>query len=134
MKKILMLLVILSLIGCQSNVKNDFSKTDQKHRENIIGSWIVDASKHKAFPAYMEYYEDGTATVYFYDNYDCEGEVISKQLWSIFNGYLYYTSTNIENWSQDKIIKIEKDSYIMQSKEVLYRVKGSICKGNDQTE
>ena len=129
MRKTLLLLTLIILSSCISINENSFRKLDKLYSNRIIGTWIVDASKHTPIPVYIEYFKDGTSTVYFYEDFNCKSKVYtSKQFWKIYNGYLYYKEINDEIWSEDKIIEIKKDSYIMQSDKLLYRKRGSICK------
>jgi len=75
MPKTLLLLTLIILSSCKSVHENDFSKLDKIYSDKIIGSWIVDPSKHTPMPVYMEYFKDGTSKVFFYESFDCNTQI-----------------------------------------------------------
>ncbi|MBL4774054.1 MAG: hypothetical protein JKX98_10820 [Alcanivoracaceae bacterium] len=130
-KPLLICTMILFYYGCASNKLDQFKKIDERYRNQIIGTWVVDTDREEAYPysGYLEYFKDGTSKVHFFEGENCQvEEVVGLDLWKIYNGYLYYKDVNGLDWSEDKIIELSDTHHVLLSEgKKLYRKRGIVC-------
>ena len=131
-KTLLVTAIILLFYGCTSNKFEQFKKTDQRYKNQIIGTWVVDTERQEAYiyPGYIEYFKDGTSRVHFFEDNTCEKEFdLGSDLWRIYNGVLYYKGVDELEWSEDKIVEFTDTHHILISQgKTIYRKRGIVCK------
>ena len=137
-KPLLICSMILFYYGCAFNKLDQFKKIDERYRNQIIGTWVVDTDREEPYPysGYLEYFKDGTSKVHFFEDENCQvEEVVGLDLWKIYNGYLYYKDVNGLDWSEDKIIELSDTHHVLLSEgKKLYRKRGIVCNNLNLSE
>jgi hypothetical protein len=118
-------IVGLACLGACSSVGESCLSGDSSLRDQVVGRWVVakNSADYMAFAAREEYRPDGTYTMLFFDDPDCN-KVIGEldAAWTVNQGVLSLEVTQVSerrfgrvgDVSRDRILGINSDTLTLQ--------------------